>query len=82
MHACRASACAQMAGQVRAAVVPSPRQPASQPTACFVAAVAGARVGGARVTTLSTPGISARSAQRAKAPASHTGTASLHNRKA
>lgn len=82
VHACRASACAQMAGQVRAAVVPSPRQPASQPTACFVAAVAGARVGGARVTTLSTPGISARSAQRAKAPASHTGTASLHNRKA
>lgn len=82
MRACRASACARTAGQVRAAVVPSPRQPARQPTACFVAAAAGARAGGARVTTPSTPGISARSAQRARAPASHTGTASPHNRKA
>lgn len=78
----RASACALMAGQVRAAVVPSPRQPVSQPTACFVAAVADACVESAHVRTLSTLGISARSALLAKAPVSHTGTASLQNRKA
>lgn len=79
---CRASARARMAGQVRAAVVPSPRQPVSQPTACFVAGVADACVESAPVTTRSTPGISARSARPAKAPVSHTGTASLQNRKA
>lgn len=79
---CRASARAQMAGQVRAAVVPSPRQPVSQPTACFVAGVADACVESAPVTTRSTPGISARTARPAKAPVSHTGTASLQNRKA
>lgn len=82
VRVCQASACAQMAGQVRAATVPSPRQSVSQPTACFVAAVADAGVENAHVTTLNTLGISARSALRAKAPVSHTGKASLQNHKA
>lgn len=79
---CPANVCAWTAGQVRAAVAPSPRQPVNRPTVCYVAAVANACVGGAYVTTLTTLEISARSAPRAKAPVNHTGTASLQNHKA
>lgn len=71
---CPANVSAWMAGQVRAAVAPSPRQPVNRPMVCYVAAAANACVGGAYVTTLTTLEIPARSARRAKAPVNHTGT--------
>lgn len=77
-----ANVCARMAGQVRAAVAPSPRQPVNQPAARCVADAVDACAESAHVTTLSTLEISARRAQRAKAPVNHTGTASLQNHKA
>lgn len=75
---CRVTVYALMAGQVRAAVVPSLQRPVNQPTGCFAAG--GADVCAASVYAM-TPGTlesSARSVLRAKAPANHTGRVSVH----
>lgn len=75
---CRVTVYALMAGQVKAAVVPSLQRPVNQPTGCF--AVGGADVCAASVyaMTHSTLESSATSVLRAKAPANHTGTVSVH----
>lgn len=71
---CQVSVCARTAGQVIAAVVPSPQKLASRPTACCAAGKASVCVANVRVMTLDTLEISARDALLAKSPASHTGT--------
>lgn len=65
--------CVRMDGQVIAAAVPSPQQPASHQMACFAAGEGSVCVVSACATTPNTPETSASAALHAKAPASHTG---------
>lgn len=74
---CQVSVCAQMAGQEIAVVVLSPWQPVNQPTVYFAAGGAAVCVASVCAMTSITPETSARSALRAKTPASHTGTCQL-----
>lgn len=71
---CQDGVCARTAGWVTAAVVPSPRQPAGQLTACCAAGGADVCVADACVTTLGATETSASDAPPARAPANHTGT--------
>ncbi len=71
---CQGSVCARTAGQVITAVVPSPQQPANQPTACFAVGGEDVCVASVCVTTPITLETSVRDVLLAKAPANHTGT--------
>lgn len=71
---CQVNACVRTAGQVIAAVVPSPQQPASRLMACCVVGRAGVCVANVCVMTADTLETFARDALLAKPPASHPGT--------